>query len=233
MEQQAILVSHGAPSDPQTQERAIQALAVRVRFWAPDWQVSGTTLAAKGELEATLTSLPDAVIYPFFMAEGYFTRIALPKRLKALGRNHAFQHKAFGHAPELPSLMVKTALRAAETAGYAPKDTQLLLAAHGSQVTRASYEQTEAVASKLRALTPFKSVVTGYIEEEPKLSQSAKNLGQALCLPFFALRASHVLKDVPEALCEAGFEGALLPAIGEVADVARLIAQTLKKSPIA
>jgi sirohydrochlorin ferrochelatase len=141
MEQQAILVSHGAPSDPQTQERAIQALAVRVRFWAPDWQVSGTTLAAKGELEATLTSLPDAVIYPFFMAEGYFTRIALPKRLKALGRNHAFQHKAFGHAPELPSLMVKTALRAAETAGYAPKDTQLLLAAHGSQVTRASYEQ--------------------------------------------------------------------------------------------
>ena len=158
MERQAVLVSHGAPSDPQSQERAIQALAVRVRFWAPDWQVSGTTLSAKGKLEATLTSLPDAVIYPFFMAEGYFTRIALPKRLKALGRNHAFQHKAFGHAPELPSLIVKTALRAAETAGYAPKDTQLLLAAHGSQVTRASYEQTEAVAAKLRALTPFKSV---------------------------------------------------------------------------
>ncbi len=58
-------------------------------------------------------------------------------------------------------------------------------------------------------------MTTGFVEETPSLADAARDLTPAICLPFFALRAGHVVDDVPAALAEAGFTGPLLPAIGE------------------
>ena len=59
----------------------------------------------------------------------------------------------------------------------------------------------------------------------------AETTGPALILPFFATRAGHVSDDLPQAVAEAGFAGPLLPAIGEDADAARLLAAMLDAGP--
>jgi sirohydrochlorin ferrochelatase len=227
---QALIIAHGSPADPAPQEAALKALAVRVAFWLPGWRVRGATLAAAGALEAALAGMADPLIYPFFMAEGFFTRTTLPKRLAAAGRTGLSQIPAFGQDADLPALMAAVAISAAATAALAPRETTLILAAHGSKVSRASATITEAVALTLRRTTPFARIVTGYIEEDPFLSDIARIPDPALCLPFFATRAGHVSEDVPRALREAGFKGVLLPAIGEHPQVAELIAGILARA---
>lgn len=227
---EALIIAHGAPKDPMPQEAALKALAVRVAMWLPGWQVRGATLAAPGALEAALSGLHAPLIYPFFMAEGWFTRKALPKRLGAAGAGALCQMPAFGTDAGIPALMLEAALTAASAAGLEPHATTLLIAAHGSKGAPASYEITEKVAQILRQQRSFAHVTTGYIEQPPFLAERAAGLGPAICLPFFALRAGHVAEDLPEALAQAGFTGPLLPAIGENAQVARLIATVLART---
>lgn len=223
----AIIVAHGSPADPLPQEAALAALAARVASICPGWQIRGTTLATPGALEAALAALPAALIYPFFMAEGWFTRSVLPKRLIAAGVTGLRQLPAFGYDPAMAELVERAALDGAAVAGLAPDETTLLIAAHGSQVSRASAVITEDIAEKLRQNARFRAVVAGYVEEPPFLQDAARGIAPALCLPFFATRAGHVADDVPQALAAAGFTGPLLPAIGEHPDVARLIAAAL------
>jgi len=164
------------------------------------------------------------------MAEGWFTRSHLPKRLASAGAANHRQLPAFGTDAGVPALMGDVALAGARRAGLDPKASSLLIAAHGSQVSPASHDLTEALAATLRHRLDFACVITGYIEQAPYLSDVARDLGPALCLPFFALRAGHVAKDLPEALTGAGFCGPLLPALGEDARVARLIADALARA---
>jgi sirohydrochlorin ferrochelatase len=220
----AVIVAHGAPSDPLPQDMALAALAALVAERLPGWTLRGATLAMDGSLEAALDGLADPLVYPFFMAEGFFTGRALPGRLVRAGRPDARQMAPFGLHPDLPGLMADAAVDGARANGIDPGAAALILAAHGSQVSATSKQSTYAMADRMRALTPFRQVVVGLIEEPPLLADAARGLGPAVCLPFFALRAGHVEQDVPQALADAGFAGPLLPAIGEHARVPDLIA---------
>ena len=225
----ALLIAHGAPSDPAPQEAAMVALARDTGAHLPHgWRVHGATLASPGAVEAALAALDQPAIYPFFMAEGYFTRTLLPRRLRAAGAAGLVQLPCFGAAPGLPALVAQVALGAAAQARLAPQATTLLLAAHGSQVSRASATATRAMATILRRVTPFARIRTAFVEEHPLIRTGAIGLYPAICLPLFALRASHVAGDVPDALAQAGFRGLLLPAIGEHAGVPALIAAALQ-----
>lgn len=222
----ALIVAHGQPADPEPQEAAIAQLAARVAALCPGWRIAGATLAAPGALEAALAGLDQPLVLPFFMAEGWFTRTTLPRRLAAAGWQGR-QLPAFGSAPEMADLCAQAAAEGA--AGLDPAQATLLLAAHGSQVARASAEGAEAMAARLRANTPFRAVVTGFIEEAPFVADVARDLGPAVCLPFFALRAGHVTDDLPQALAEAGFTGPLLPPVGEHARVPAILAAALRR----
>lgn len=224
---EALIVAHGSPADPAPQEAALQTLAAGVAARLPGWRVEGATLAAEGALEAALGRLTSPVIYPFFMAEGFFTRTLLPRRLTAAGAGHLRRLPAFGHAAGLDDLCARVALEAVEGD---PRRSTLLLAAHGSQVARASANGARAMAARIAHLAPFGRVLTGFVEEAPFLWQAARGLGPAVCLPFFALRAGHVVEDVPQMLAAAGFRGTLLPAIGEHAEVPALIARALQSA---
>ncbi len=206
------------------------ALAAEVAALAPGWRLGSATLAAEGALARALADLPQALIYPFFMAEGWFTRTALPRRLAEAGKADLRRLPCFGLSPGLPDLTARAALEGAAAAGLVPGQTTLLLAAHGGEASRASARATRAMAAELGRRTAFSAVVSGFVEEQPFLKDAARNLGPALCLPFFALRAGHVAADVPEALAEAGFTGALLPQIGAHDGVPGLIAAALSEA---
>ena len=69
----AVIVAHGSPSDPESQEGALRALASSVEAHMDGWRIGSATLAAKGRLEAEIGDLGRPLIYPFFMARGWFT----------------------------------------------------------------------------------------------------------------------------------------------------------------
>jgi sirohydrochlorin ferrochelatase len=164
------------------------------------------------------------------MAEGWFTRTNLPRRLKACGGETLRQLPPFGVDPALPALMAETARAGAIQAEMPTHETALLLAAHGSKVSKTSANGTWAMVGQMRDLAGFATVSAGFVEEAPFLQAAATGLGHAVCLPFFALSAGHITDDVPEALAAAGFAGVLLPPIGEAAGTARLIAAALQRA---
>ncbi len=232
----AILVAHGAPSDPAPQERAMADLAARVGALLPTWALRGATLAAPGALEAALMGLEAPLIYPFFMAEGWFTTTELPRRLILAGRGGVRSLAPFGADPGLPALARAAAEAGAKAAALDPARSTLLLAAHGSSGTgagaRASAQAAAALARTL-ALGPFARVEVGMIEEAPFLTSVARAAaarGPGLCLPLFAQAAAHVREDVPRALSQAGFTGLVLAPIGAHPGVPALIARALARA---
>lgn len=204
------------------------ALAEAVAGHAPGLMVRGATLASEGSLEAALAGLCRPMVYPFFMAEGYFTTDVLPARISATGRNAEIL-PAFGSDPALPALIAEAAMEGASAHGFAPSSTTLVLAAHGSQVSPASKQRTLDLVRRLKPATSFESIVTGFIEEEPFLHDAARGVGQALCLPLFTLQAGHVTDDIPAALKHASFEGVLLPHIGAHPALPAMIAASLTR----
>ncbi|MTE00432.1 cobalamin biosynthesis protein CbiX [Paracoccus sp. YIM 132242] len=220
----AVIVSHGQPGDPGPQQQAIEDLAARIQACDPGCPVAGATLAMPGALAAVADG--DSLIYPMFMAEGWFTRTELPRRLTQAGAGGARVLRPFGTDPALPGLIVAQAHAAAAAQGWAPQDTTLLLSAHGSQRSQASFTITTALAEGIAP--QFARVVTGFVEQEPFLADAARGLERAVSLPFFALRAEHVLDDLPEALDQAGFTGPRLDPIGLAPEVPALIAASIR-----
>jgi sirohydrochlorin ferrochelatase len=223
----AVVVAHGSPSDPAPQDAAMAALAAAIAGHRPGLNIRGATLAGEGSLERALAGLHRPMIYPFFMAEGYFTAEVLPERAARAGSAPIIL-PAFGSDPALGALAATAALEGAAAHGLDPASSTLLLAAHGSRVRPASRQRTLELMGRLAAATPFRRVVAGFIEERPCLGEMASGLGQALCLPLFTLRAGHVTHDIPLALAGAGFAGAVLPHIGGHRLVPSLIAARLE-----
>ncbi|WP_295043622.1 cobalamin biosynthesis protein CbiX [uncultured Paracoccus sp.] len=220
----AVIVSHGQPGDPGPQQQAIEDLAERVAACDPGCPVAGATLAMPGALGAVADD--DSLIYPMFMAEGWFTRSELPRRLAQAGAGGAQILRPFGTDPALPDLIVAQAHAAADAQGWAPQDTTLLLTAHGSQRSQASFAITTALGDRIAP--HFARVVTGFVEQDPFVADAAQGLARAVHLPFFALQAEHVLDDLPAALDQAGFTGPRLDPIGLAPQVPGLIAASLR-----
>lgn len=221
----AVIVSHGQPGDPAPQQRAIEELAARVAAHAPGVEVLGATLADPEALPRTCRG--DALVYPMFMAEGWFTGTELPRRLAAAGAPGAHIMRPFGTDPGLDALILSKARAAAEARGWALSDTVLLLSAHGSQRSQASHDITQALAARLAP--HLARVVVGFVEQEPFIAEAARGLDRAVSLPLFALRAEHVLDDLPEALDRAGFTGARLDPIGLAPEVPGMIAAAIAR----
>lgn len=225
----AVILSHGSPSNPLPQDRAMDDLAAAVMALLPGWTIRGGTLASPPSLVAAFAGLNLPLIYPFFMADGHLTKTLLPKRVAPVA-TALRQMAAFGSDPAVQALAAQATLEGAQRAGLRPEETTLLLAAHGSKIVAASRLATQALAQNLAATTPFRAITCGFIEEAPLLADAARGLGQAICLPLFTLRAGHVAHDLPAALQEAEFEGAVLTHLGAHPDVPGIIAAALARA---
>ena len=220
-----LIVAHGQPGDPEPQQQAVETLAARIAPHLPQAQVQGATLAMPGALNIAAA---ETLIYPMFMASGWFTRSELPRRLALAGAEGARVLEPFGSHPGLPALCLHLITDAAAGQGWALADTDLLIAAHGSGRSRAPSTAARAMADRL---APHVATThCGFIEEAPFLADAARDLGpQALCLPLFVARWGHVRDDLPEALAKAEFQGRVLDPLGCHPAVPALIAAALSR----
>ncbi|MFV0359835.1 sirohydrochlorin chelatase [Tropicimonas sp.] len=219
--EKVLIVAHGSPSNPAPQEAALGRLATRVAEYLPGWRVAGATLAAPGRFDAAVADLGRPVIYPFFMARGWFTGKVLARRaaerglhvLRPFGTESALARVA---RDRLAAIMAARNWRAAETS--------LLIAAHGSAISKTSANSARDFAEAVAVAGGFARVRLGFLEQPPFLTDAARGLGRAICLPWLATASGHMEEDVPAELAAAGFTGPVLPPFIDWADTAPLIA---------
>lgn len=228
MTRSALIVAHGQPSDPGPPEAEIARLAAVVAGHLSGWTIRSATLAEPGALDRAVAGLDAPFVLPFFMADGWFIRTALPDRLARAGASSPRILVPFGLMPETLALCGRTALSAATRRGWGITETTLILAAHGSG--RSPYPR-EAAALTARCIAEshaFAEIRTGFIEETPGIAEVAANAGpQAICLPLFVARWGHVETDLPAALAQARFTGAILDPVGTAPEVPAIIARAI------
>ena len=218
MEQTAIIVSHGQPSDPEPAEAELAALAAAVGGHLPGWRVLSATLAKPGALDVVKGAA--GFCYPMFMAGGWFTGVHLPERLSQAGGTGWQILPPFGLDAAVHDLAVAMVREAGGGA--------VLLAAHGSFRSDAPSAVARAMAERLAA--DGSRCEAYFIDQEPRIA-TARGFGAgSVCLPFFAARGGHVIEDLPKALVEAGFGGRVLTTLGCEARVPALIAAALRSA---
>lgn len=221
-ERSALIVAHGQPSDPRPAGAALEDLAGKVSALLPGWTVAAATLAEPGALARAVAGHRGGVVFPMFMAGGWFTRIQIPAKLAEAGATNWRVLEPFGCDPGVHDLCVTLAREAAAD--------QLILAAHGSFKSPVPSDIARHVASRIAAEAGMPQVAAGFIDQSPQLSSLTGFGTGAVCLPFFAAEGGHVSDDIPKALTEAGFQGRILPPIGLDPRVPALIAAAITAS---
>ncbi len=228
----ALIVAHGQPSAPAGPEARLAEFAARVAALSPGIAVGSATLAAPGALAQAAERLGgDALtVYPLFMSDGWFVSDELPRRLRKVVRQEAAVLAPLGLDPELPALARRAALEGCEAAGFAPLETTLILAAHGSPKDRRPAAAARQIGESLEG---FAAIRYGFVDEAPSIADAASVTGRAICLPLFVDANSHVRSDLPEALAEARFTGPVLPPIGLRPECVGLVAAALREAAVA
>lgn len=214
-----VIVAHGQPSDPAPLAAEVAALAASVAALLPGRAVLPATLAEAGALAAvTAGTGPAGLVYPLFMAGGWFTRIHLPRKLAEAGAAGWTVLEPMGCDPAVHDLAVTLAREAGAGA--------VLLAAHGSGRSAVPSDIARHVAERIAAELGIRSEVA-FIDQSPRIAEARDLSADAVCLPFFAAGGGHVTGDIPAALDEVGFAGRLLPPLGADARVPAIIARAI------
>jgi sirohydrochlorin ferrochelatase len=207
----------------------------------PDTPVAAGVLSGLPTLESALGKVGNAgagliLVYPYFMAAGFFVSTKIPKRLADAGFAGRCRVIApLGADPGLPALVMRKAVTLAEAElGLAPAACRLLLVGHGSQVSRASAEATEAVAAQLVAAATFGAVATAYLEEPPLLDDViGADQRPTVIVGFFNGDGLHAAEDVPQAMLNAPAPVAYSGPVGAMPEVAGLIANAIERETAA
>jgi sirohydrochlorin ferrochelatase len=216
MHRSALLIAHGQPSDPRPAGLALEALAARVEALLPGYEVAAATLAEPGAIDRAVGGRSGGVVFPMFMAGGWFTRVQIPKHLAEAGAVGWTVLEPFGCDPLVHDLCVALVREAGAD--------EVILAAHGSFKSAAPSDIARHVADRIGAETGV-DVAAGFIDQEPQLSSLTGRAG--VCLPFFAAAGGHVSEDIPQSLEAAGFAGRILPPVGLDARVPGIVAAAI------
>lgn len=127
---EALIVAHGQPSDPDPAEEVLSNYVAQIQAALPGHVIGGATMAAPGKLEAQLARLEDGgVIYPLFMADGWFVRTALVNRISDAALDVVVSIiPPYGLASNLPEIAARSVRDKMQKTGA----DKLLIAAHGS-----------------------------------------------------------------------------------------------------
>lgn len=217
---EAVIVAHGQPSAPEAAEAWLADLAVRVAAHLPGWQVGAATLAAEGALARAVAGR-QGVVFPLFMAGGWFTRVHLPKRLAEAGGSGWRVLEPLGCEPALQDLVLDQ-LRALG------RVDSVILAAHGSGRSPAPAAIAAKLAQRIARELGIARVDAAFIDQAPRIAETRGHGQGAVCLPFFAAEGGHVSDDLPVQLAGAGFQGRVLPALGLNPGLPGLIARAIQ-----
>lgn len=227
-----LIVAHGQPSAPKAAAADLAVLAAQVAAHLPAHKVRSVTLAQEGGLARAIADLgPSGLVFPMFMAGGWFTRVALAQKLRAasgqMGGGAGWQVlEPFGCDPAVHDLAAEIIAQA--LVGQNIAQAQILIAAHGSFKSSVPSDIANHLATHIAQRLGIADVKAAFIDQSPILGTATGYGAGAVCLPFFAAAGGHVSDDIPRALAQAGFGGRVLPPLGIHGDVPGIIAAAIR-----
>ncbi len=170
----------------------------------------------------------DCIIYPMFMAEGWFTGVELPRRLTQAGAPGAHIMRPFGTDPGPRRAGHRKGAPGGRRPGLGRCPTRRCFSPRTDRSAgRPAMTSPWRWPPASRRISPAWSRASS--NRSPSSPDAARATRSRISLPLFALRAEHVLDDLPQALDQAGFTGPRLDPVGLAPEVPAMIAASIAK----
>ncbi len=162
-------------------------------------------------------SAPRIFIVPFFISEGYFSWVVIPKAIgitcpqnltRLTRRAVIFYTKPVGSHDLMTKVILARADEVAKKFPFprAPKnsDTTLLIAGHGTGRNANSRKAVERQVELIRAQNIYADVGAVFMEEAPLIKGCHENVKtkNIVVVPFFISDGLHAVEDIPVLLGE-------------------------------
>jgi sirohydrochlorin cobaltochelatase len=206
-----LIVAHGSTVNPDSSISTLAHAAeirrreifadVECAFWKEEPSLRDAIFLFDPEL------IHEVHIVPNFISEGYFTQTVLPRELDLTGRitkrptGQIWKYsEPVGNHPMMTELLLKRACEVAP--GVSPRETSLLIVAHGTDLNENSAVAAKREAEKIRALGKYQAVLNVYMEEPPLVAEWRKltKTRNVIVVPFFISDGLHSYEDIPRLL---------------------------------
>ena len=197
--------------------------------------VGGGVLNGEPELQTALAAAKASgaqriLVYPMFMASGYFVDVKIPEELRNAGCDDICEVMSpLGSDTDLPAVMLARAVGVARKANLSPALTRLLVVGHGSQRGAPdSLRATQKFAALVRGRGVFKQVDIALLEEEPFVRDVLKvSQLPTVAVGYFYAPGLHAAEDVPKAISETGADALYTGSVGENSATTELICSAI------
>jgi sirohydrochlorin ferrochelatase len=218
-----LLIGHGSTRYPDAAAAMrLHAQTLKMRGWC----VEIAMLNGQPTVADALVRLGSASVraVPFFMEDGYFSKVAIPRAVEAVAPGAVRYAEPVGVHDAMASIMVRQALAGCAALGVAPGSAAVVAIGHGSASSPGRTLALHRHCSRVADTGAFAAVRAACLEEAPFAGGvlAALRPYPVVVTGYFANRASHVLEDVPALLAaERAARGAAGPPVrfqGCVAD---------------
>jgi sirohydrochlorin cobaltochelatase len=206
-----LIAAHGSTVNPDSSAPTLEHAAeirhryifadVECAFWKEEPSLRDALFLFDPE------SIREVYVVPNFISEGYFTQTVVPRELELDGRMTKRSNgqiwrycEPAGNHPLMTELLLKRAREVAP--GAVPRETSLLIVAHGTDLNENSAVAAKREAEKIRALGKYAAVLNVYMEEAPLVSDWRKltETPNVVAVPFFISDGLHSYEDIPRLL---------------------------------
>jgi sirohydrochlorin cobaltochelatase len=198
-----LLIGHGSTTVMGAARPLLaHANAIRVSHWFAEIAVG--MVLGEPNVSAAFDELNAPVVHvvPFFLEDGYFTRIAIPNLLlpRASGSRVIRFCQPIGSHDGIVDLIESRLLRHCELFGTRPKSLSVLLVGHGSAQNPGRARALKRHAATLEAKGRFGWVRIAYLEEPPFAAEALSSArGHVVAVVgFFVNEGMHATKDLPD-----------------------------------
>ena len=196
-----LLIGHGSVRYPDAAApMRLHAQALRMR----GWRVEIAVLNGQPTVADALARLGSASVraVPFFMEDGYFSKIAIPRAVEAVVPGAVRYAEPVGVHDAMAAIVVRQALAGCAALGVAPGSAAVVAIGHGSSGSPGRTLALYRHCSRAADASGFAAIRPACLEEAPFAAGvlAALRSYPVVVTGYFANRASHVLEDVPALL---------------------------------
>ncbi len=201
LNQPLLLIGHGSARYPHAAApMRLHAQTLRKRGWSVEIAV----LNGQPTIADALVRLGSATVraVPFFMEDGYFSKVAIPAALEAVAPGSVRYAEPVGVHDAMAAIMVRQAQAGCAALGVPPGSAAVVAIGHGSSSSPGRALALHRHCSRVADTAGFAAVRAACLEEAPFAADvlAALRSYPVIVTGYFANRASHVLEDVPTLL---------------------------------
>lgn len=220
-----LLVGHGSALVPDA-ARPLLIHADVIRDSRCFGEVEVGMLLGEPDLDSVFSKLnaPVIQVVPFFLDDGYFTRIVIPDRLLLLSSGSRLIRfcPPIGLHAGISALLETRLLRHCEMFGTDPKSLSVLLVGHGSAANPGRARALQRHADSIEAKAVFGRVRVAFLEEAPFVAEAlAGARGHVVAVVgYLANQGMHATGDLPGLIAaERSLRGTNWPPVHDVGTI--------------